>query len=238
MLRVTTKNENSAFHPNNVEYALYSNFQELQTCFQRDTLKLPKDTLSSISDIRFMFRMIRLSKSKGKVEVIIKVGTHFVQVTTKKKQEILSGLRLSTTINDIFRLDDIDEAPAVIQNEDDSTFGLRADGGKIVMCFTSPQKADVLQALRSAKARCGKDVRPHKPLGRLIRPQDVPGTLLNLSFMNLSSSNHKLRLSSYNLLGALCRAFKFKTVTRLVCSLGKYPSLPKSLCIQDMSTNQ
>ncbi len=223
MLRVTTKNERSAFHPNNVEYALYSNLQELQACFQRDTLKLPKETISAISDTRFMFKMIRLSKSKGKVEVIIKVGSHFVQVTTKKKQEILSGLHLSTAINDIFRLGDIDEAATVIQTQDDSSFGLRADGGKIVMCFTSPQKADVLQAIRSAKARYGKDSRPHKLLGRLIRPQDVPGTLLNLAFMNLSSSNHKLRLSSYNLLGALCRAFKFKTSTRLVCAHGKHP---------------
>ncbi|KAK4060229.1 uncharacterized protein Triagg1_10854 [Trichoderma aggressivum f. europaeum] len=116
----------------------------------------------------------RLSKSKGKVEVVIKVGSQFVQVTTTKKQEVLSGLRLSTTVNDIFRLGDVEEATTTLQSEDDSSFGLRADGGKIVMYFTSPKKADVLQTIRSAKNKHGKENRTYKPFERLMRPQDVP----------------------------------------------------------------
>lgn len=162
----------------------------------------------------------RLSKSKGKIDVIIKVGSQFVQVTTAKKQEIFAGFRLSTTVNDIFRLSDVDEAATSIQTEDDSAFGLRADSGKIVMYFTSPKKADVLQSIRSAKAKQGKDNRTPKPLERLIRPQDVPGTLLNLALTNLSSPDPILRVSSYNLLGALCKAFKFSTGTRLICTKG------------------
>lgn len=221
LLRVCTRNETSVFHPKNVEYHLIGSLQDLQTHFHLSQLQLPKETISVVTDTRYMYQPVtRLSKSKGKIDVVIKVGSQFVQVTTAKKQEIFAGFRLSTTVNDIFRLGDIDEAATSIQTEDDSAFGLRADSGKIVMYFTSPKKADILQSIRGAKAKHGKDNRTHKPLERLIRPQDVPGTLLNLALTNLSSPDHVLRLSSYNLLAALCKAFKFGSTTRLVCTKG------------------
>lgn len=175
-----------------------------------------------VTDTRYMFQPItRLSKSKGKIDVVIKVGSQFVQITTTKRQEVFAGFRLSSTVNDIFRLAEIDEAATSIQTEDDSAFGLRADGGKIVMYFTSPKRADILQTIRGAKVKHGKDNRAHKPPERLIRPQDVPGTLLNLALTNMSSADHILRLSSYNLLGALCRAFKFSSAAKLFCAKGR-----------------
>ncbi|KAJ6787469.1 hypothetical protein PWT90_02693 [Aphanocladium album] len=219
LLRIATKNEYSAFHPNNVKYVLPGSMDEMRAHFFLNSLQVPKEHSAIVSDVRYFYNTAtRLSKSKGKVDVCIKVGSHHVQVTTLKQQEIFSSMRLSSTINDIFRLSDIDEAATAIQNDDGFSFGLRADGGRIVMCFTSPQKANILQAIRSAKAKYSKDSRMHKPVERLLRPQDVPGTLLNLAFMNLSSLDHQLRLASYNLLGALCITFKFRTSTRLVCS--------------------
>ncbi|PTB71434.1 ras GTPase-activating protein [Trichoderma longibrachiatum ATCC 18648] len=219
LLRVSTRSESSAFHPRNVEYHLIGSLQDLQAHFHLSQLHLPKETISVVTDTRYMFQPVtRLSKSKGKVDVAIKVGSQFVQVTTTKKQEVLSGLRLSTTVNDIFRLGDVEEATTTLQSEDDSSFGLRADGGKIVMYFTSPKKADVLQTIRSAKSKHGKENRTYKPFERLMRPQDVPGTLLNLAFTNLLSPDRSLRLASYNLLGALCRAFKFSADSRLSCA--------------------
>lgn len=223
LLRIATKNELSAFHPNNVKYVLPGGMQEMTGHFMITSLQMPKEHSTIVSDTRYVFKeATRLSKSKGKVEVVIKVGTQYVQVTTREQQEIFSGLRLSTTINDIFRLSDIDEAAAALPSDDGFSFGLRADGGRIVMCFTSPHKANILQAIRSAKAKYSKDDRMHMPVERLLRPQDVPGTLLNLAFMNLSSLDHQLRIASYNLLGALCITFKFRTATRLVCSRGTH----------------
>jgi neurofibromin 1 len=183
---------------------------------------LPKETISVVTDTRHVFQHItRLSKTKGKIEVVIKVGSQFVQVTTTKKQEVYPGIRLSSTVNDIFRLSEVDEAPTSIQTEDDSAFGIRADNGKIVMYFTSPRKNDVLQAIRAAKAKHGKDARALKSFERLIRPQDVPGTLLNLALTNLASADPVLRLSSYNLLGALCKAFDFTAASVVMCSKGR-----------------
>ncbi|KAL2257760.1 hypothetical protein VTK26DRAFT_9213 [Humicola hyalothermophila] len=218
ILRVSAKNDKSVFSPANLEYHLIGSLQDLQTHFHLSQLHLPKETISVVTDTRYVFQQItRLSKSKGKIEVVIKVGSLFVQVTTSKKQEV-PGFHLSTTVNDIFRLSDVDEAPTSIQTEDDSAFGLRADNGRIVMYFTSPKKADVLQAIRAAKAKYGKDTRALKSFERLIRPQDVPGTLLNLALTNLASHDSVLRLSSYNLLSALCRAFKFTAASQLLCT--------------------
>ncbi|GKT49449.1 neurofibromin [Colletotrichum spaethianum] len=222
LVRIYVYNMNSAFsvfNPKNVDYHLIGSLQDLQAHFHLSQLHLPKETISVVTDTRYVFQPItRLSKTKGKIEVVIKVGSQFVQVTTTKKQEVFPGYRLSTTVNDIFRLGEVEEAPTSIQTEDDSAFGLRADNGKIVMYFTSPKKIDVLQTIRGAKAKYGKDTRAHKAYERLIRPQDVPGTLLNLALTNLSSSDHVLRLSSYNLLGALCKAFKFGAASNLMCT--------------------
>lgn len=219
VLRMSSKNEASVFNPANVDYHLIGSLQELQAHFHLSQLHLPKETISVVTDTRYVFQPItRLSKTKGKLEVVIKVGSQFVQVTTHKKQEVHPGFRLSSTVNDIFRLGEVDEAPTSIQTEDDSAFGLRADNGKMIMYFTSPKKADVLQAIRAAKLKYAKDTRAHKSLERLIRPQDVPGTLLNLALTNLASPDPALRLSSYNLLGALCKAFKFTTASRLLCT--------------------
>lgn len=220
LLRSSTRDESSIFHPKSVKYHLIGSLQDLQIHFHLGQLHLPKETISVVTETRFMFQSItRLSKSKGNVEVVIKVGSQFVQITTVRKQEILSGLRLNSIINDIFRLNDIEEI-STSQLDDDPSFGLRADGGKIVMFFASSKRADVLQTIRGAKAKQGKESRITKPVERLIRPQDIPGTMLNLALTNLSSSYHVLRLSSYNLLGALCRCFNFSTAGRFVCSQG------------------
>jgi neurofibromin 1 len=189
--------------------------------FHLSQLHLPKETISLVTDTRFVFQPItRLSKTKGKIEVVIKVGSQFVQVTTTKKQEIVPGLRPHATVNDIFRLSEVDEAPTSIQTEDDSAFGLRTESGKIVMYFTSPKKADILQAIRGAKIKYGKDLKPPAPFERLIRPQDVPGTLLNIALTNMASIDQPLRLAAYNLLCALCQTFKFSVNAKFMTAKG------------------
>ncbi|KUJ23034.1 uncharacterized protein LY89DRAFT_635153 [Mollisia scopiformis] len=224
ILRLAAKSEKSAFHPKNVDYHLIGSLQDLQAHFHLSQLHLPKETISVVTDTRYVFQpIIRLSKTKGKIEVVIKVGSQFVQVTTTKKQEVVPGLRLHATVNDIFRLSEVDEAPTSIQTEDDSAFGLRTENGKIVMYFTSPRKPDVLQAIRGAKAKYGKELRTLKSFERLVRPQDVPGTLLNIALTNMASGDQVLRLAAYNLLCALCRAFKFAADSKFMSA--------KELCV-------
>ncbi|KAI1644280.1 uncharacterized protein F4817DRAFT_225030 [Daldinia loculata] len=219
ILRIATKSDANVLNPGNVDYLLLGSRQDLQSHFHLSQVHLPKETISIATDSRYTFQPVtRLSKTKGKIEVTIGVGGSFVQVTTVKKQEVHPTFRLNGIVNDIFHLKDLDEAPTSIPTEDDSAFGLRADNGKIVMYFQSNRKADVLKEIRRAKAMLSKDARTIKPFERLIRPQDVPGTLLNLALINLASPDAMLRIASYNLLGALCRAFKFKAASMFMCT--------------------
>ncbi|KAI0397175.1 GTPase [Xylariaceae sp. FL0594] len=216
-LRAAGKRDPSCVEKPRMEIHLLGSVQELNAHFRLIHIHLPKETVDTMTDARYTFNSVtRLSKTKGKIEVMIRVGTQFVQVSTVRKQEVHPAQRLSSIINDIFRLGDVDEAPTSSSTEDDSAFGLRADNGKIVMHFQSAQKNDILQCIRAAKAKYGKDTRAVKPLERLIRPQDIPGTLLNLALMNLAAPDPGLRIASYNLLGALCQAFRFKAASKFV----------------------
>ncbi|KAI0403526.1 GTPase [Xylaria palmicola] len=216
IMRLVGKRDGKIF--DNLDVHLLGSLQELRTHFQIDHTRFPKEILSAPNDTRYTFQPVtRLSKTKGKIEVNIKIGSQYVQVTTVRKQEVHPSYHLSSIINDIFRLGDVDEAPTSIPTEDDSAFGLRADNGRIIMYFQSPMKNEILQTVRGAKAKYGKDTRTVKSFERLIRPQDIPGTLLNLALMNLAAPDHVLRIASYNLLGALCRAFKFKAASKFMC---------------------
>ena len=222
ILRVATKNDTSVLNPANVDYLLLGTLQDLQTHFHLSQLHLPKETISVVTDTRYVFHpLTRLSKTRGKIEVTIKVGSQFIQITTAKKQEVHPSFRLNSIVNDIFRLGDVDEAPTSFATDDDSAFGLRADNGKIVMYFQGPKKLDVLTAIRNAKIKYSKDTRTLKSFERFIRPQDVPGTLLNLALINLAAADPVLRTASYNLLGALCKAFKFKAASKFMCIKGE-----------------
>ena len=44
---------------------------------------------------------------------------------------------------------------------------------------------------------------------KVMRPADVPATLLNMALLNLGSANAKLRLASYNLLANVATTFNF-----------------------------
>nr|CAD21515.1 related to NEUROFIBROMIN [Neurospora crassa] len=210
------RNENSIYSPANIEYHLLGSYREYDAHFDHKKFSLNKDTREFMDETLDGFNITRLSKTKGKIDVSLSISKSFVRVSTKKRQEIYPASRISVVINDAFRLSEVEEAPTSIQTEDDSAFGLRADNGKIVMYFTSPEKAKILSLLRMRKAQYVKDPKQMQPHERFIKPQDVPGTLLNLALTNLASPDPVLRLSSYNLLGALCKSFKFKAASRLV----------------------
>lgn len=176
-----------------------------------------------MTDSRFVFQpVMRLSKTKGKIDVIVKVGSQYVQITTTKKQDIGPGFRLSGTVNDIFRIADIEEAKASGPMDGETAFGFRTESRTIVMYFVSPRKAEILQAIRSAKAKHRKEFKSSKSYDRLIRPDDVPGSLLNVSLMNLANRDRALRLASYNTIAGLSKAFHFDIDKELITAKGPF----------------
>lgn len=227
------RNENSIYSPANIEYHLLGSYREFYAHFDHGKFNLNKVTQAFMDETENGFNITRLSKTKGKIDVSLSISESFVRVSTKKRQEIYPASRISVVINDAFRLSEVEEAPTSIQTEDDSAFGLRADNGKIVMYFTSPEKTAILTLLRMKKAAYRKDPKHNQPQERFIKPQDVPGTLLNLALTNMASPYPMLRLASYNLLGALCKSFKFKAASRLVSTKDiAVPSEPSQFIIQ------
>jgi neurofibromin 1 len=194
---------------------------ELQQHFNLGSLHLPKETISYYSDVRYVFPNItKLSKTKGKTEVIFKIGSQYIQITPTKRQEIFPGSRMMVTVNDIFKLTDVEEANATFHTDEDNAFGIKTDNGKVSMFFSSPKKNDILKTLRSSKAKHSKDGKPGKLSERTIRPEDVPGTMLNISLMNIASFDPPLRLAAYNLLCSLCQAFQFNLDRQFVNAKG------------------
>ena len=130
---------------------------------------------------------------------------------------------MQATVNDIFRLTDIEEANSTIHVIDEKDmFGIKTDNGKTVTYFSSPKRAEILQKIKTAKANLkhSNQAKPSKFSERVIRPEDVPGTLLNIALMNIASNDKPLRLSAYNLLCALCQAFNFNLDHMPVCAMG------------------
>lgn len=57
---------------------------------------------------------------------------------------------------------------------------------------------------------------------RAIRPNDVPGRLLNMALLNVGSEDPALRLAAYNLLYSLGLSFRFDIGNQLLNAKGKY----------------
>jgi neurofibromin 1 len=55
---------------------------------------------------------------------------------------------------------------------------------------------------------------------RVIRPDNVPGTLLNMALLNSGSEDSNLRLASYNMLFALTATFNFDAGNQLLIAKG------------------
>ena len=89
---------------------------------------------------------------------------------------------------------------------------------KVIHLISSSSSDQLLQQLMASKDRYNLS-QPKNALARVkaFRPSDVPGTLLNMAFLNLTiSNNHELRLSAYNLLVTLSNTFSFKIDSKLL----------------------
>ena len=75
--------------------------------------------------------------------------------------------------------------------------------------------------------------KPSNITERVIRPSDVPGTLLNMALLNMGSDDANLRLAAYNLLVSLSIIFNFDVGNQLLFSKGKinnnYHYYPKKI---------
>ena len=78
----------------------------------------------------------------------------------------------------------------------------------------------MFQSIRTARARLELSKPVSTVAERNIRPNDVPGTLMNMALLNLGSQDANLRVASYQLLYALCYTFNFEVGKQLMTTKG------------------
>ncbi|PKC12463.1 hypothetical protein RhiirA5_496913 [Rhizophagus irregularis] len=203
------------------------NLSELHEHISSPEVRLPKSTTQLDTDPNVVFNPItRISHYRMQVPVTMKISHETIQVLTTKRQDLFNGL--SSQLNDVFHISEIEDIAPSSHKSDDNEFIIKQDRGRPPLSFTSPRRDSIMQAIRASKARY-QIAKPTNITERVIRPSDVPGTLLNMALLNIGSDDPNLRLAAYNLLVALSLIFNFDVGGQLLGA--------KGLCIPANNTS-
>lgn len=194
----------------NINIIYCNTLSDLEAYIDRRNIALDSHTVS-ISTSAEVTRFDQVSMVwyyRSTIPVTFKISESHLQITALKPQPLLKGS--SAILNEAFLLADIDDVRAISIRGDDNTFFVTCRGGSASYLFISRDREDIVQSLRQAKARVSRfDNKPNKAIVRTLLPSDVPGTLLNMAMLNITSQDHRLRLSAYDLLCALSTSFNF-----------------------------
>ncbi|GAB5590022.1 Ras GTPase activating protein ira2 [Umbelopsis nana] len=191
-------------------------------------VRLPQATVELDTQSSVVFYPVnRLAANNVSTAVTIKVGPTHIQIMTTRKQELIYGYQ--SVINDVFHISDVDVTSTINPRFDESNeFTLKIDSLKASMAFVTPRKAALIALITHNKKRFNL-AKPTTVTERVIRPEDVPGRLLNMALLNIGSDDPDLRLAAYNLLYSLSLSFRFDVSNRLLNS--------KDHCIPANSTS-
>ena len=131
-----------------------------------------------------------------------------------KKQEVLGQ---QVILNDIYHISEIED---ISMGSHQDEFIVKYDGGRATMTFSSPKLDVITKTLRSLKTRYQLSEPSTIAVERVLGPNDVPGTLLNMALLNMGSGDPDLRLAAYDLLQTLCIIFNFDVGTRMLSTKG------------------
>ncbi|KAJ1654692.1 Ras GTPase activating protein ira2 [Dispira simplex] len=183
------------------------NLNELYAHINPTDLDLPKGTISLETDNGVNISPVsRIFHMKPALPTIIKITSEAIQIISLKKQEVCG---MSSYFNDVYHISELDDVTLVTSPRHDETLVVvKFDRGNSSMTFSSPKYELIFKAIRNTRARFQMS-KPSTFSERLIRPNDVPGTLLNMALLNSGSDDPNLRLAAYNLLCALSLNFNF-----------------------------
>ncbi|RGB37714.1 hypothetical protein C1646_638789 [Rhizophagus diaphanus] len=182
----------------------------------RSTTILDTDPITSYTNVT------RISHYRMHIPVLIKLSNEYIQILTHKKQDLFYGL--SCQLNDVYHISEIEDITKSTHRNDDQEFIIKQDRGRPVYALSSQKREVIIQEIKSSKARYQIEKPSTTILERTsLSPSSVPGTLLNMSLLNIGSDDPNLRLASYDLLVALSLNFNF--------DVGKQLLSAKGLCI-------
>ncbi|CAG8450213.1 2329_t:CDS:10 [Ambispora leptoticha] len=208
--------------------AIFMNsLSELHEYIAPSDVRLPKTTIQLDSEPCTHFTPVtKITHYRITVPVIMKISSETIQVITTRKQDLFNGQQV--ILNDVYHISEIEDITLSSHKSDDNEFVIKQDEGRSSTAFTSPKRDQIMQAIRASKARF-QLTKPSNVTERVIRPSDVPGTLLNMALLNIGSEDPNLRLAAYDLLVALSIIFNFDVGNQLLTA--------KGLCIPANNTN-
>ncbi|KAI7901148.1 uncharacterized protein BX663DRAFT_457281 [Cokeromyces recurvatus] len=190
---------------------------ELYEFINPSEVRLPKSTTSLDTEPCHVFHPVnKLSQYKMNIPITIKVNSLYIQVMTVRKQEFLYGV--STIINDVYAIADIEDLTMINNSrsqENAYEFHFKYNKGNTHHIFSSLKREIIINTIRHNKRRL-EMTKPSNISERTIRPNDVPGRLLNMALLNIGSNDPSLRLAAYNLLYALSITFHFEVGNQLL----------------------
>ncbi|KAI9256454.1 hypothetical protein BDA99DRAFT_539525 [Phascolomyces articulosus] len=161
------------------------------------------------------------------IPVTIKLTHRYIQSITMKRQKLFSGC--SAILNDVFAIADIEDVTLGLANSE-STHEIRfknqkTQGTVIFHASSSHDAAQFVFVLKNLMSRV--EAQPVSPINRKlippissIRPENVPGILLNMALINMGNQNEELRHTSYTMLSALSESFHFVLASQFMESKG------------------
>eukprot|EP00047_Mylnosiga_fluctuans_P015123 m.43539 g.43539 ORF g.43539 m.43539 type:complete len:2596 (+) comp5784_c0_seq3:20-7807(+) len=142
-----------------------------------------------------------LPGTQKRVPCMLKMGSSSIQVVHAEKLRVFGLLYTPTNIYSVAKIAAIcpgkESGVLVKYNDNAETLTLDCPDNDAVMRTLS----DIWQRHLLSE--------PAKTSHKVLRPSDVPGTLLNMALLNLGSPELSLRLAAYNFLSALTATFQF-----------------------------
>ncbi|KDN38513.1 hypothetical protein K437DRAFT_22753 [Tilletiaria anomala UBC 951] len=201
--------DNALAAPANLDVHFCTSLAELEAFIARKDIDLNASTMSiAMAPVEHTFPNATLiSHYRALLPVSFRLGSDHLQIMSLKLQEMFMGR--SSYTNEVIHFADIDDVRPVTNRSEETAFILTCKGGRSAFLFLSKDRTEIVQSLRQAKARVGRTAATKTE--RTLMPSDVPGTLLNMALLNMTSTDYMLRASAYNLLCALSTSFNFGT---------------------------
>ncbi|KAI7885566.1 hypothetical protein K492DRAFT_234094, partial [Lichtheimia hyalospora FSU 10163] len=164
----------------------------------------------------------RINSTGKRIPVNIKLGQHYVQVATTKKQKLFEGV--NSVIVDVYPISKIDDIFLGLTADAETDFRFRIKDKSIpIMCSTASANdaSRFVFVLKNMKSRCQPSGEEQKSatdmnLNRPIHPEDVPGIFLNIALLNMGMKDPELRIAAYHFLCSLGYAFRFEITNQLI----------------------
>lgn len=180
-----------------------NSMEELHGFISPANIDLPVHTLAALNHSGTIFTPVNQIVNKRKdASVTVSVSQDLLQLTHVKKQEILG---FSCTVTDFYLIEHISDIKISSDSKTSQlSIQITTPGRKrIEVSMSTPQRDNIYQLLKSMVSRARLINFKSSSEERILSPEDLPGTLLNIAFANVCSVHGALRASGYNLLNAI-----------------------------------